>query len=171
MTTATVTPAPREIRSWVPSPRVLHAVNPFVAALLRSPLHGLISKQVLLLTYTGRKTGKPHTIPVGYRREGDTLTILSTRRWWKNLRGGTPVVVRLRGRRQTARAEGTGERDAVLAAVEHLVAGHGLADTGRLTGLGLDVTPPPTRDELARALRGHALIRLTLDGGAGRGGV
>lgn len=171
MAAATSKPAPREFRSWVPSPRVLHAVNPFVAALLRSPLHGLLSQQVLLLTYTGRQTGKSYTIPVGYRREGDRLTILSTRRWWRNLHGGAPVVVRLRGRRRPARAAGTAARDAVLATVEYLVDRNGLADTGRLTGLGLDVRPPPTRDELARALRGHALIRLTLDGGAGRGGA
>jgi hypothetical protein len=39
-------------------------MNKFPAMLLRSPLHGLMSKRFLLLTFTGRKSGRKHTIPV-----------------------------------------------------------------------------------------------------------
>lgn len=169
MTTTTVTTAPREIRPRVPSTRVLHAVNPFVAAILRSPLHRLLSKQVLLLTYTGRKTGARYTFPVGYSREGDTLTIVSTRHWWQNLRSGAPVIVRLQGRRRTARADVIAEPDAVLAEVERLVARYGRRDVSRRMYLALDTTPPPTRDELARALRGWVVIHLRLEAGAAEG--
>ena len=38
--------------------------NPFVGALLRSPLHGFMSNSTMLLTYTGRKSGKTYTTPV-----------------------------------------------------------------------------------------------------------
>ena len=58
----------------MPNTRVLHLINPYVSAILRSPVHSLLSKQVLLLTYTGRKSGNPHTIPVGYIRDGDTYS-------------------------------------------------------------------------------------------------
>ena len=170
MTTATVTPVPRELRSRVPSARVLHVVNPFVAAILRSPLHRLLSAQVLLLTYTGRKTGTHYTFPVGYSREGDTLTLVSTRHWWKNLPGGPPVTVRLQGRLCTARAEVITELNAMLAEVERLVACYGRAGASRRIFLALDTTPPPTREELIRALRGWVVIHLHLDGGAAEGG-
>lgn len=34
--------------------------------LLRSPLHGLMSNRYLLITFTGRKSGKRYTTPVAY---------------------------------------------------------------------------------------------------------
>ena len=59
-------PAQARLRSSVPSIRVLHAINPFVAAILRSPLHGLLSRHVILLTHTGRTTGMVCMVfPVG----------------------------------------------------------------------------------------------------------
>ena len=36
----------------------IRVMNKFPALLLRSPLHRLISKSVLLITFTGRKSGK-----------------------------------------------------------------------------------------------------------------
>jgi len=131
--------------------------------ILRSPLHRLLSNSVLLLTFTGRKTGKRFTIPVGYTREGDTLTLFSSKSWYKNLRGGRPVVVHLQGRGRAGRAEVIEEREAVLEAAEHLVAQYGLKGAGQRIGLALDISPPPTTDELVAALEGRVVIRLILD--------
>jgi deazaflavin-dependent oxidoreductase (nitroreductase family) len=74
--------------------------NPLITALLHSPLHGLLSNGYMLITVTGRKTGRTYTTPVNYGRAGDTLTCFSKRdrTWWRNLRGGAPVTVWLRGR-------------------------------------------------------------------------
>jgi len=74
--------------------------NPVITFLLRSPLHGLLSRNMLLITVTGRKSGKAYTTPVGYVRVGDEVAIVSSpdRSWWKNLRGGAPVSVRVQGR-------------------------------------------------------------------------
>ena len=70
-------------------------------ALLRSPLHGLLSGSLLLVTYTGRRTGRTFTIPVLYAEVGVDLVVYVGRSrekvWWRNLRGGAPVRVRLRG--------------------------------------------------------------------------
>jgi hypothetical protein len=73
--------------------------NPFVVALLRSPLHGFIRGSTMLLTYAGRKSGKAFTRSVNYLRDSDTLLVVSSREhiWWKNLRGGAPVAARVRG--------------------------------------------------------------------------
>lgn len=74
--------------------------NPFVAFLLRSPLHAMLSKNMLLITVTGHKSGRKLTTPVGYVCAGDELLIVSSpdRTWWKNLRGGAAVKVHLQGR-------------------------------------------------------------------------
>jgi len=48
------------------APLWLLRLNPLMRALLRSPLHGLLSGMLMLLSYTGRKSGKVYTIPIGY---------------------------------------------------------------------------------------------------------
>ncbi len=74
--------------------------NPIVILLLHSPLHSLMDKSTILITITGRKSGKKYTIPVSYVRDGDTLMMISQREhsWWKNLRGGAQVTLYLQGR-------------------------------------------------------------------------
>ncbi len=65
-------------------------MNKFPAMLLRSPLHGFISGSVLLIAFTGRKSGKRYTTPMTHRRDGDTFLMTTDSPWWKNLRGGAP---------------------------------------------------------------------------------
>jgi len=46
----------------------LKIMNPLMKALLYSPLHGEVSKSLMLLSFTGRKSGMKFTPPVGYLR-------------------------------------------------------------------------------------------------------
>jgi deazaflavin-dependent oxidoreductase (nitroreductase family) len=72
--------------------------NDFMAWVLRSPFHGMLSGGMLLVTVTGRKTGKAYTLPVEYVQEGDSLWVMSkrNRRWWRNLEGEATVGLVLR---------------------------------------------------------------------------
>ncbi|MEO6061961.1 MAG: nitroreductase/quinone reductase family protein [Thermoflexales bacterium] len=74
--------------------------NGFVAGLLRSPLHGLISSAVMLMSVKGRRSGRILSTPVNYVRVGNSLWTVSRpeRQWWRNLRGGAPATLRLAGR-------------------------------------------------------------------------
>lgn len=91
-------------------------VNPLVRGLLRSPAHGLLSRRLLLITVTGRRSGRRFTIPVGYREAEGGLEIAvggpERKRWWRNLRGGAPVAVRLRGQERRGWAEAHGDERA-----------------------------------------------------------
>ena len=80
------------------APTVPGVVNVLVKLILRSPLHGLMSKNRILLTFRGRKSGKEYTAPVSYFREGESIVCFTDSSWWKNLRGGAPVRMRLSGR-------------------------------------------------------------------------
>jgi F420H(2)-dependent quinone reductase len=60
-----------------PPKRLLAVANVFVRLVLRSPLHFMLSDNVLLLTYTGRRSGKRYTNPVSYSRAGDVVTIFT----------------------------------------------------------------------------------------------
>jgi hypothetical protein len=72
---------------------------------------------------TGRRTGRPHTFPVGYSQDGDTLTVSAQwperKQWWRNLRERAPVVVLLRGTRRTGTAVAhRNERDCVVVVID-----------------------------------------------------
>ena len=66
-------------------------LNVGVGLLLRSPLHGLVSGRIMLLTVTGRRSGRSFTVPVSYLRYGENILSFTSGEWsawWKNLRGG-----------------------------------------------------------------------------------
>jgi deazaflavin-dependent oxidoreductase (nitroreductase family) len=135
--------------------------NRMVAALLRSPLHGLLSGAFMLLIVTGRRSGREYTVPVNYTREGDGLLISSVRdrTWWRNLRGGAAVTIVLRGKRLAATAVAVEDTQPVM---------QGFADLfrrephrARLYGIpmGPDGLPDP---EALRQLAAHRLlVRIT----------
>jgi hypothetical protein len=97
---------------------LFHAPNPLVRAVLRSPAHRLLSGRLLLLTYTGRRSGERYTIPVQCVRDGDDLLVTvgwpERKLWWRSLRGpGTGVTIAIRGREREAIAEVRETADAV----------------------------------------------------------
>ena len=94
--------------------------NPLVLWLLRSPLHAAMCNSTMLLTFTGRKSGRTYTTPVNYVRDGDELLAVGSRghSWWKNLRGDAVVSVRVRGREMRSEAkasEGEAAEEELLA--------------------------------------------------------
>jgi len=81
--------------------------NDFMSWVLRSPFHGMLSNGMMLLTVTGRKTGRKYTTPVGYYRENGYLWVLTSRdrSWWKNLKNGAEVTLLLKRQSVPAFAE------------------------------------------------------------------
>lgn len=83
-------------------------INPVVRLVLLSPVHGMLSSALLLLTYQGRKTGRTYTLPVQYAQEGQKIYLVpgapEHKTWWRNLRGEAPVQVYLRGKRLPGKA-------------------------------------------------------------------
>ena len=76
-------------------------VNPMMRLILRSPLHGMLSESLLLITYHGRRTGKEYSLPVQYVKTGNSVTIVpgmpEQKIWWRNLQESAPVQLTLRG--------------------------------------------------------------------------
>jgi deazaflavin-dependent oxidoreductase (nitroreductase family) len=88
-----------------PSLRLLRRCNGLVRALLRSPLHGLLSRDLLVLAYTGAKTGQPRVLPLSYvEHDGRLYLCTRTSLWWRNLKSRPEVELWLRGRRLAATA-------------------------------------------------------------------
>jgi len=76
--------------------------NPFVRLILRSPFHRLMSKNVMLITYQGQKTGREYTLPVQYAEDSEVVYVIpgmpEKKIWWHNIHKDTPVRIQLRER-------------------------------------------------------------------------
>jgi hypothetical protein len=86
--------------------RIMKAVNVPMRAMLGLPFPTPLSRNLTLLHYTGRKTGKAYRQPISYARESDgTLLTPGGGKWTLSLKGGTPVRLVLRGKTVTARPD------------------------------------------------------------------
>jgi len=100
-----------------------HVSNPIVRLVLRSPFHSLFSGSLMLISFRGRKSGKEYTVPVQYAQTGDMIYVVpgapELKTWWRNLRGGAPVRLRLRRQDLEARADvlDDANRDAITGAL------------------------------------------------------
>ncbi|MEM1113343.1 MAG: nitroreductase/quinone reductase family protein [Pseudomonadota bacterium] len=75
-----------------------YIVNPVMRKLLNSSLHGIVSKNIAILYFTGKRSGRALSTPLSYAREGNTVRFLSSQntRWWRNFRGAdAPVSVEI----------------------------------------------------------------------------
>lgn len=97
--------------------------NPIVAAILRSPLHSWISGSVMLVNYTGRKSGKSYTLPVNYLRDEDALITISFRKrtWWRNLLDGSSLKLLLQGRTVSGQPQVLRTDEEVVSALARVV--------------------------------------------------
>jgi deazaflavin-dependent oxidoreductase (nitroreductase family) len=138
--------------------------NPIMSAILKSPLHGLLSRSTMLITVRGRKSGRTYTTPVNYVRSGDELVTVSfkKRSWWRNLRGGAAVKVRLEGKDCEAHAEVAEGPAEVAAGLEALV--RASPRYARYLGVGLDAAGRPEPGSLERAAADRVVIRARLAG-------
>ena len=90
--------------------RFVTGFNRRVNGLRSSRLVGpLVSRYVTMVTYTGRRSGRTFSTPVGYRRTGDTVfirvMIADYKNWWRNFTGdGGPLTLDLPGGARTGHA-------------------------------------------------------------------
>ncbi|MDE0272834.1 MAG: nitroreductase/quinone reductase family protein [Gammaproteobacteria bacterium] len=82
----------------IPEP-LFKIINPTIGLLLRSPAHFLMSGSLLLITFTGVRTGRSYSTPLRYLRDGETIRCFTSKdtRWWRNLRKGARVWLTLQG--------------------------------------------------------------------------
>jgi deazaflavin-dependent oxidoreductase (nitroreductase family) len=133
--------------------------NGFMSWLLRSPLHGMISNGMMLITVTGRKTGKKYTTPVGYFHENGDLWVLTSRdrTWWKNLQGGAEVSLLLQRRPVHAFAEPQLESKTVESLMGDYV--KHIPQVAKSMGIRVEQGTPNVED-IARVAKGRLFVRI-----------
>jgi deazaflavin-dependent oxidoreductase (nitroreductase family) len=143
------------------TPTVPPVVNRTMKLILRSPAHRMVDKTVLLITFTGRKSGKTYTTPVDYSQDGDQVTIFTHAAWWKNLRNGAPVTLRIRGRELEGLAEAVAEDKGAVAAglSRHL---RKVPSDAKYYGVTFDEHGSPRAEEVEKAALNVVMIRVRL---------
>jgi deazaflavin-dependent oxidoreductase (nitroreductase family) len=135
--------------------------NDFMAWVLRSPFHGMLSNGMMLITITGRKTGKTYTTPVGYYEEGGYLWVITSRErtWWRNLQGGAKVGLLLRRRPVHGSAETElDEKSVETRMVEYL---RRVPQAAKPMNIRMENKKPNVED-IARTARDRLFIRIKL---------
>ena len=136
--------------------------NPMMVWLLKSPLHGMISKGVMLVSVTGRKSGKMISTPTNYLRDGTTLWVISwrDRKWWRNLRGGAKVRVLLAGKS----VEGCGQviEDEVMVAHSLFDYYRRVPQYAKYVKIGMDTAGLPISADCERVASSIVMVRIDL---------
>ncbi|MBS2532413.1 nitroreductase family deazaflavin-dependent oxidoreductase [Catenulispora sp. NF23] len=128
-------------------------------SILRSPLHGMVSKKMLIVTVTGRKSGRVYANPVGYVESGGDLLIGTAAKWRRNLVPGEPVPITWRGRDTVADWEVITDEEEIAEPYRVVIAGN--PSHRKRSGVSLDADGNVDRDQLRGALaRGAAVVRL-----------
>jgi hypothetical protein len=135
-------------------------LNHVITMILRSPLHGLLSQNLMLISLTGRRTGRRYTFPVTYLTRDNGIIVFSNQRWWKNLRGGAAVTLRLQGREVAAFARPVEEAATVAREARLFLQQKGVR-AAAMINLRLDRRRQPTDAEIADSTRGHVVVDIT----------
>jgi hypothetical protein len=133
-------------------------VNVPMRAVLSLPFPTPLSKNLMLVSFTGRKTGRKYRQPLSYARDGEALLTPGGGRWTLSLEGGRPVRIRIRGRDVSARPELVREPGEVERLLDVIVAGNPAA--GRFIPLPRTADGRLEPDALAAAIdHGFAIVR------------
>jgi deazaflavin-dependent oxidoreductase (nitroreductase family) len=141
--------------------RVMGSIMGLPKFVMLLPFQTPMSRRLILLSYTGRKSGKPYTIPVSFVKQDESLLIPGGGAWKKNLENGLAVRVRLYGKDRMAKPEVIKDPDEVEQLVHFMMTAN--PAVSRFIGVPKQPDGHPNRQELEKALAGgFAVVRLHL---------
>lgn len=143
------------------TPMLFKILNPIMKTILRSPLHKMISGQIMIITFKGRKSGKEYSTPISYFREHDKVYAFTHSKWWKNLIGGAQVKLRIQGQDLLGQAEPVADDVTQIADVlaKMLVV---VPSDARFYNVTFDSDGQPNPAEVQKAAADAIMIQITL---------
>jgi hypothetical protein len=94
--------------------RVMRMINVPMRRVLSLPFPTPLGRRLMVITLTGRKTGRIYRQPVSYVDDGDTLLTPGGGAWTRNLREDTAVPARVNGKTVQLRPELVRDPDEVV---------------------------------------------------------
>ena len=133
----------------------MRVANSALRPVMKSRLGRLVRGQLVIVSFSGRKSGREYEIVVGWHDAGGTRAVFTPARWRVNFRGGTPVTVVHEGRKLTGTGTLVEDPEEVARGLQQAI------DSGSKPSL-LGITVPDghkVTPEDVRATR-RAMIRL-----------
>jgi hypothetical protein len=146
-----------------PPSALLKLVNPILGFLLRTPLAVPVRKQLMVLSFTGRKTGRSFTLPVSAHVIDNDLYALTGAAWKQNFRDGAPAQVVYDGKSTAMRGELITDRAIVSDLFQRCAESYGVRRAQTMIGLKFRDQRIPTLEEFGEAVDRMKLgaVRLT----------
>jgi hypothetical protein len=146
-----------------PNEAILRLINPVLKFLLGTPLAGSARKQLMVMSFKGRKTGRPYSILVSAHVIDNQLYALTPAPWKNNFRDGAETEVLHDGKRTPMRGELIADPAVVGDLTHRLAESYGVKSAQRVMGLGFRDQRMPTLEEFTdQARRDHmAVVKLT----------
>lgn len=82
-----------KVRLNPPPPRLMRMVNPLVRRVLTTRVLGGRIGKIVILEFTGRRTGHRLRVPAGLQMIDGVPTVFTCRTWRLNFAGGAPVTI------------------------------------------------------------------------------
>jgi hypothetical protein len=146
-----------------PPDAMLRLFNPVLKSLLHTPFAGPARKQLMVLSFKGRKTGNPYSTPVSAHRIDNQLYAIGGAPWTRNFRGGAAAEVLFNGKTTSMNGELIDDPASVADLSHRCAESYGVKTAQRMMGLKFRDQRVPTVEEFKEAAeREHlAAIRLT----------
>ena len=138
-------------------------INPIVAFLARSPLHFLISRQVLVIQFKGRKSGKQYLVPVSYHEHESSYTCVTLRSniWWRNLKEVSHTKIWLKGTLKNAQIDLEFNNDQIVESTLRDLVTNNRVDA-YFAKIKLNKDGSPDSDDLIQAGKIHTVLKFTI---------
>lgn len=138
--------------------------NKLMRALLRSPLHRIASRSVMLISFTGRKSGKTYTTPISYKLEGDQVTAFTHAKWSRNLADGAPVLLNIKRKVSQGWADVVFEdKDLIAENLWNFL--RTVRSDARFYDVSFDDDGEPNWEDVKRAAQSSYMLQVQLNGG------
>ena len=143
-----------------PPEAIMRVMNPLLRKLLPTPVAGGARRQFMVLSFTGRKSGRQFTIPVSAHLLDGQLYALAGAPWKVNFRGGAPAQVLYDGKTTAMRGELIEDGAVVAELFQRCAMGYGEKKAQRMMGLKFRDPRMPTLEEFREAVDENKLVAI-----------
>ena len=134
-----------------PPELLLRVVNPTLKLLLRTPFAGPARHQLMVVSFTGRKSGRHYSIPLSAHLIDGILYAMTGAQWKVNFRDGATAQVLHDGKTRTMRGELIEDKALVADLYARCAQSYGVKRAERIMGLRFRDHQMPTREQFAQA--------------------
>ncbi|MFC7491588.1 MULTISPECIES: nitroreductase/quinone reductase family protein [unclassified Knoellia] len=123
---------------------------------------GAAGDQLVILHFTGRRSGRRYDVPTGYRAIDGSLSVFTSSGWRHNFKMSQVIEVTTHGQRRQMRAELVEDPDTVADTYWRLIDKHGVKWADRHLGIRINTRHAPSRAELKEMVQRSGLSVLLL---------